>query len=366
MKSTLLPLALAFGATALAALGCAAGHPAAAPVPEVPDIAVTRRTEPLPRLRVEGNRIVDETGAPVVLRGVNLGDLVPLERRGLLDEPYLREAAAWGAAVVRIPIAPADFRSAGEGETLRLLDRAVDWAEKYGMYVIVDWHSIGNPITGTFFPPAEAFRTTPDEMKAFWRAVAHRYRDRPAVAFYELFNEPAALPSERPGDELRWTDWRELMDELVTIVRAEAPRAIPIVSSLEFTFDLRPAVAEPLRSADVVLAAHLYPGHFASRPGTLAQVFDKYVGVAAGGHPIFVTEVGFDPDDRIMPSVYRAGVGFGQDVLAAVDRIGASWTAFTFYRDPYYPMPLFADWGTYRPTASGAFFKQRMIAQPRR
>src|SRR5512142_342060 len=101
MTRTLLLLALAL-APALAGLGCAA--PQRAPVADVPDLDVTPRTEPLPRLRVQGNRIVDAAGGPVVLHGVNLGDLIPLQRRGLLDEAYVREAAAWGADVVRIPI----------------------------------------------------------------------------------------------------------------------------------------------------------------------------------------------------------------------------------------------------------------------
>jgi len=36
-------------------------------------------------------------------------------------------------------------------EYLELLDRGIAWAGELGMYVIIDWHTIGNPITEVFY-----------------------------------------------------------------------------------------------------------------------------------------------------------------------------------------------------------------------
>ena len=98
----------------------------------------------LPYLRVAGNRLVDEAGAPVVLRGVSFSDPDRLEQAGQWNRAYFEAAQAWNANVVRFPVHPRAWRARGEEDYLRLLDQGIAWATDLGMYVIIDWHSIGN------------------------------------------------------------------------------------------------------------------------------------------------------------------------------------------------------------------------------
>jgi aryl-phospho-beta-D-glucosidase BglC (GH1 family) len=84
------------------------------------------------------------------------------------------------------------------------MDEAIKWSKKYGVYVIIDWHSEGNLVTGKFLTPLEEYQTTKEETKSFWKSVAGRYKNEPAAAFYEIFNEPAAL--SWIGDRLDWSD----------------------------------------------------------------------------------------------------------------------------------------------------------------
>lgn len=236
-----------------------------------------------------------------------------------------------------------------------MLDQAVEWSKKYGMYVIVDWHSIGNPVSGLFQEPwQEELKTTLPEMKAFWAAVADRYKDEPAVAFYEIFNEPAAMQME--GGRLSWAEWRDMADKIVDVIYAHNPRAIPLVGGLHWAYDLRGAASSPLRNQGIAFAVHPYYGH---APEPWEENWERDFGYLAKDHPVILTEFGFDPHDTILPSVYKAGADYGRRVLAYAQKKGMSWTAFVFYNGPGWPMPLFKDWN-YTPTESGAFFKEML------
>ena len=95
----------------------------------------------LPLLHVEGNRLADPSGQTVVLRGVSFSDPDKLEREGHWNAAYFREAASWGANVVRFPVHPRAWRARGEAEYLRLVDVGVALAAEHGLYVILDFFS---------------------------------------------------------------------------------------------------------------------------------------------------------------------------------------------------------------------------------
>ena len=224
------------------------------------------------------------------------------------------------------------------------------------MYVMVDWHSIGNPASGIFQEPwEEEFKTTLPDMKEFWAAVADRYKEEPTVAFYEVFNEPAAM--EWRGGILTWTQWRDMADEVIDVIYAHNPRAIPVVGGLNWAYDLKGVADAPLKHKGVAYAVHPYPGH-ASQPWE--ENWERDFGYLAKDYPVILTEFGFDPNDKVLPNVYKADTDYGKSILDFAKARGMSWTAFVFYNGPGWPMPLFKDWDHYTPTESGAFFKGRL------
>lgn len=196
----------------------------------------------LPWLSARGAELVDAAGHRVVLRGVSLGgwlveemwmqpivttppdgsDLPPVRDHVSLDAVLRRRLGEAGLRRVKAAMRDAwvdesDFdriREAGfnhvrvpflydlleEPAGLERLDRAIDWANKRGMYVVLDLH--GAPgrqskdhHTGEsdrnelFKDPAHVAHT-----ERVWREVARRYRDRPEVAAYDLLNEPMGAP----------------------------------------------------------------------------------------------------------------------------------------------------------------------------
>ena len=306
-------------------------------------------------LKVQGNHIVDPKGRPVTLQGLNIGYPSILISEGHWNEDYFKQAASWGARLIRVPIDPGSWRAMGKDKTLAALDQVVAWCEKYGMYVMVDWHSIGNPVSGVFQDPwEEDFRTDLGEMQGFWGDVAQRYRDRPTVAFYEVFNEPAAM--EWKGGRLDWVQWRDMADQVIDAIYAKNPRAIPVVGGVRWAYDLRGVAQDPLKHKGVAYAAHPYPGH---APQPWEENWERDFGYVAAQYPVLLTEFGFDPDDKVLPDQYRANRDYGERILAYARAKGMSWTAFVFYPGPGWPMPLIKDWN-YTPTVSGAFFKEML------
>ena len=139
-------------------------------------------------VKVEGNKFIDPQGNELIFRGLCFSDPVKLVAEGQWTERYFAEAADWGANVVRFAVHPANINRMGWDAAFEAMDQGIEWAKKHGMYVIMDWHSIGNLKDAKFTNPM--YNTDLDETFKFWRMVAQRYKDEPTVALYEVFNEP--------------------------------------------------------------------------------------------------------------------------------------------------------------------------------
>lgn len=208
-------------------------------------------------LRAKGNRVVDRAGESVLLRGVNIGGwllfepwMCPMDSSGLKDDHSAREVlarrfgedraaellrvyqehwftaadldriAALGMNVIRVPfwyrnLQTEDGRWLADG--FERLDWVVAEAGKRDIHVILDLHGVPGGQTkgestgrirqraGFWHDPAHLERTA-----AIWRKVAGRYRGNPAVAAYDLINEP----SEAPTLGALWTAYDRLYREI--------------------------------------------------------------------------------------------------------------------------------------------------------
>lgn len=195
-------------------------------------------------LHAQGQDIVNEQGQKILLRGFGLGNW-------LLPEGYMWKFGSEGDRPRRIEkivadligpekskafwsefrsnyIAEADIQRLAElgynsvrpsinsrllltetdppacaGDGFALLDRLIGWCKTRGVYVILDMHGAPGGQTGQNIDDSaqnqpDLFRDPKyqDQLIALWKTIALRYRDEPAVAGYDLLNEP--LP-ERTG-----------------------------------------------------------------------------------------------------------------------------------------------------------------------
>lgn len=215
------------------------------------DTPPVQKEHTLPFITAKGTNLVDANGDNITLRGVNAGGLGVIERwmtgfdrSSSLDSKYVARdhytiskvwlerfgyddtvalwenyqnswwteadfanCAAMGINVIRLPFtymnidfdAVVDYKNAGNFD-FTFLDNFVDTAEQYGIYTILDLHGAygsqnGQDHSGQMFDTASQVTFYENEQMIgltvdMWRAIAEHFKDNPAVAGYDLLNEP--------------------------------------------------------------------------------------------------------------------------------------------------------------------------------
>jgi len=312
----------------------------------------------LSRVSVKGNQFVTADGKAIIFRGLDTSDPEKLERNGKWSREYLAEAKSWGANIVRFPVHPAAWRMRGKDSYLRLLDDGVAAARDLGLYVIIDWHSIGNLQEGRFLPgyselyPPALYDTTKKETLDFWSTMARHYAGDNTVAFFELFNEPAT------GDKLgscTWTQWKEILEEVIAVIRANGGTAVPLVAGFNYGYDLTPVSSNPINAQGIGYVSHPYP---MKCKAPWEEKWTKDWGFVADKYPVFATEVGFcAADDKKAHVPVIGDETYGDAFTSYCAKKGISYSVWCF--DPHWGPTLIEDW-TYKPTRQGAYFKKAM------
>ncbi|MBR9998226.1 MAG: glycoside hydrolase family 5 protein [Cyclobacteriaceae bacterium] len=314
-----------------------------------PGVGQTSAT--LSRISVKGNLFVDEAGQPMVFRGFNTSDPDKLEKNGHWNRRYMEEIKNWGANIVRFPIHPGAWRERGQEAYIALLDQGVSWATELGMYVIIDWHVIGNLRTEMYQNPM--YETTRKETYEFWRTMSRHYKDNPTVAFFELFNEPTLINGQL--GTCSWPEWKAMNEEMITIIRAHDCKAIPLVAGFNWAYDLTPINREPINAEGIAYVSHPYPMK-REKPWEPKWTIDW--GFAAEKYPLFLTEVGFcGPDDRGAHVPVISDESYGDALTQYCGERGISYVVWVF--DPNWSPMLIEDWD-FTPTRQGRYFKEAL------
>ncbi|MEO0471865.1 MAG: cellulase family glycosylhydrolase [Bacteroidota bacterium] len=305
----------------------------------------------LPRISVDGNQFVKEDGTQIVFHGLNTSDPDKLEKEGHWDKAYFQEMKAWGANLVRFPVHPSKWRERGEAAYLRLLDQGVKWAGDLGMYVIIDWHSIGNLRSALFQHPM--YDTDLRESFRFWRTIAQRYGDNSTVAFYELYNEPT-LAQGKHG-LCSWEQWKAIMEEMIVIIRAQGGEGIPLVAGFNWAYDLTPVQFAPLDAEGIAYVSHPYPQ---KREKPWESQWTADWGFVKDRYPLILTEVGFaGAEEKGAHVPVISDESYGEAITTYCDEKEISYVVWVF--DPRWGPPMFSDW-KFTPTRQGKFFKNHL------
>ena len=312
---------------------------------------VYAQDERLPKITVEGNQFVTENGEKIVFQGLNSSDPDKLESAGQWNQAYFDELKRWGANIVRFPIHPEAWRERGHKAYTTLLDEGIQMAENAGLYVILDWHSIGNLKTGIFHH--ERYVTTLPETYNFWKLMAERYRSNSSVAFFELFNEPT-LNNHKFG-ALSWDEWKEIMEDLMLIVRANGAQNIPLVAGFDWAYDLKPVRYKPIEAEGIGYVSHPYPQ---KREKPWEPQWQEDWGFVSETYPLILTEIGFCEEGE--PGAHIPVIDDGSYVKAITDFTksrGISYVVWVF--DPHWSPMLIEDWN-FTPTKAGKVWKEVM------
>jgi len=307
--------------------------------------------QPLPFVHVAGNKFVNEQGDTLLFRGLSISDPDKIEKNGRWGRRHFETIRSWGANLVRIPVHPAALRQRGMENYLQLLDQAVQWCGELGMYVIIDWHSIGNLQTEIF--EHRRYDTSKKETYNFWKTIAEHYKGVSTVAFYELFNEPTECRGT--FGKCSWEQWKTINEDLIDIIYAHDKRVIPLVAGFDWAYDLRPLRYHPVERAGIAYVTHPYPGKC---PPPREANWEESFGFAADRYPVIATEMGYSLDSPD-PTLREDG-SYREAILRYFDRKGISWCAWVF--DPDWTPQMIRNWD-YEPTHQGAFFRDAMLRE---
>lgn len=302
---------------------------------------------------VRGNVFVNAEGDTVLFRGLSISDPDKVANQGHWDRHHFEMVKETGANIVRIPVHPVAWRERTPRAYLELLDQAVAWCTELGMYVIIDWHTIGNLGMELFQNPM--YVTTQQETYDFWRTIASHFRGHQTVAFYEFFNEPTIYRGQLGS--MTWAEWREMNEKMIRLVRAFDPETIPLVAGFDWAYDLTPLRDDPVRAEGIAYVTHPYE-HKRTEPWE--PKWEEDFGFAANQYPVMATEFGFGLRGE-------ATVGendYGNRITRYLERHGMSWLAWVY--DPEWGPPLLKSWDTYELTGAGEFFKEAMTRAPAR
>jgi len=314
-------------------------------------ISTAINAQDLPWIKVEGNHFVTEKGETIVFKALDASDPDKLEKNGHWNQEYFSQIKSWNANMVRFPIHPKAWRERGRTAYLELLDKGIEMAKKEGLYVILDWHSIGNLRSEIFQHPR--YNTTKKETYEFWIEIAKRYGGNSNVAMLELFNEPT-LWSGKFGT-CSWNQWKEIMEELIIIVRANGAENIPLVAGFDWAYDLTEVINSPINAEGIAYVSHPYPQ---KRKQPWEGNWEADFGHVADHYPVILTEIGYcEEGDEGAHIPVISDSSYVSAITEYAAKKGISYCVWVF--DPQWSPMLLKDWD-YNLTEPGKVWKAAM------
>lgn len=316
-------------------------------------------------LKVREGKLYTEDGRQIILRGVNLGGwllqenwmcpvtggnktwanldtLQILERRfsreqvqeiydvyqdNWITEEDIRDIAGRGLNVVRVPFWYRNFMSDAEGTWIaepdenpgfQRLDWVIETAGKYGVYVILDMHGCPggqnmDHSSGTL--AKNELYTNPvyqEAMEKLWTEIAKRYRGEPAVAAYDIMNEPQnnegyyGAGYYDPWKPETWEMSNDIYRRMIDAVRKVDPEHVITIEGIWRVTNLPDPESEGWSNM-------MYQVHFYNEGKEIAQLIEDTVRYCKD---------------------YGVAVYLGEfsnlNALEACEAYGVSWTTWTY------------------------------------
>lgn len=292
-------------------------------------------------LQVSGDRIVNDKGEPVLLKGLVRPSLEWSATGQYLSTQDFSNIANWNSGgaiarsnVVRLDLFQGYWLNSGPatqiGSYKQIINAIIYYSIKLGMAVILDlhWTQAGS----------QSAMANQDSL-TFWQQVASDYAGFGTVLF-ELYNEPFGITTDvwLNGDST-YVGYQQLYDA----VRGAGAQNICIIGGLDYAYDLSFVNQNfKVNGTNIVYCSHPYnskgqPG-YQGEGGTFQQ---NYQGIL-GNFPLIFTEFGTN-SASYFPTGYEQIYSSILEFVNAnnVHYIGFAWWAQS--SDPQFPC-LIQDW----------------------
>jgi hypothetical protein len=322
--------------------------------------SASRFTSNLTFLHTEGDRILNDSGGEVRLRGVNIGSWLLVEpwiigvegknenktekeiwdlmgrrfgeeqklnlirtfRENWFTEEDVRRISESGMNCVRLPIWWQAVNGTEYDGNLTYVNNCIEWCKKYGLYVILDLHGApgsqnnqshtGEPTKGSLWRN-DTFKK---ESVGWWQMMAQEYKNEPVVAGYDLLNEPEAN---------NFNAMISLYDRMYSAIRGIDKKHIIVLEAGMWSQDLyQMPLPKDKGWTNVVYSFHYYPQNLSDAENATQSYFPLLRRTAMPfGVPIYVGEFNTIQKDR-------GGVDLFKRYCDIFDYYGWSWTFWTF------------------------------------
>jgi endoglycosylceramidase len=234
-------------------------------------------------LKTSGLAIIGPGGAPLLLRGANFRGYEnpnPTSAASIHTENAYKMLKSWGFNVVRLPIAWGNVEHSmgayNDAYLSNYVDRDIQWAKKYGIYVILDMHQWkwnskwgGNGAPGWvvkqypstqegYLMAVEGFWEDETAISSYiqmWKHVAARYSNETTIAGYDVFNEPWSMfDTAKHTPTQMWQIEKVFYEEVIDGIRSVDPNHMIFI-------DPEPASVSslnPVVRSNIVWAPHYY------------------------------------------------------------------------------------------------------------
>lgn len=224
------------------------------------------------QLRVEGANLCNEKGEPVQLRGMSSFGLQWAGKYVNKDVmQWVRDD--WNATLWRSAMYLTSGGYIGNKGQKRIVYSSIEDAKALGIYVIADWHVLGDKDPLLY----------EEQAIEFFDELSKLYGDCPNL-IYEICNEPN-------GEDVTWEgNIKPYAEKIIEVIRKNDPDNIIIVGSPNWSGDLFPALKSPITGQkNIMYTFHFYAGSHAKKISMVRHCVKH-------GMPVFITEWGTTKD----------------------------------------------------------------------
>lgn len=282
----------------------------------------TKKESTVSPLKTSGKNIVDASGNPVILRGINLISTNWGDNYQDWNPQAIKVATQdWNINVVRTRVYQHEFEANPASFYLKLETQILNPARENGLYIILHpWFTDNSSL-----PNQNGIK--------MWLSIANRYKNDPHI-IYDLLAEPR---------DIAFSDLVSTYTTLIPQLRAITPNSLIMVTGLDWGRDINAWEAEPLPHDNIV---------YRSNPYNKTAEFPGFFGRMAESYPVVLGE--FGTMDKL--SMSQTDVA---NILAYADKLGLGWTAWHFTSSGC-PC-LLSDEASFTPSPYGELVKQALV-----
>lgn len=219
-------------------------------------------------LSVDGTDIVDKNGEIYQLKGVSTHGLSWFP--DYVNQEAFASLSTYGVNAIRLAMYSAEnngYCTGGNKEQLeQLIDDGVTACKNLGLYVIIDWHVLGDQDPNVY----------KEEAKTFFEKMSKKYAGCENV-IYEICNEPNGGTS--------WEAVKTYAEEVIPVIRANDNNAIIIVGTPTWSQDVDIAADNPITGQNnIIYAAHFYASTHKE------EIRSKVTKAREAGLPVIISE----------------------------------------------------------------------------